>query len=184
MLVKSGYGGLVLVSVLLFLLMFSVLAITALNMATLQFRMTQNLIAGDRLFYAAETGLRQASRQLMSGHPSVCLLTTQPLANYYAQQNAAWWLAAQTCHVSSGDIKASYVIEELTHVACNKIESAIKAGVNYYRITAWAISAASQTPTILQSTLAVTNPLKQDNVAICDKVHTLSAGQQSWLLLS
>ena len=60
-------NGIILVTVLLFLLMMSVLTLTALSVSNLQHKMSVNLQEENQLLAAAEAGLRQAENQIGLG---------------------------------------------------------------------------------------------------------------------
>lgn len=177
----TSHQGIILISVLLFLLMLSLLSISALNSSLVQLKMAQNLNHGDRLFYTAETALQQATQLLIIKQPMHCLLATN-LASFYPQQSITWWLSNITCRINLANrITAHYVIEKLTTDPCSQINQTAQPGVDFYRVTAWTNGLSSNTPTILQSTVAVQSATH--NAEACTKLRKLDLGRQSWRLL-
>jgi type IV pilus assembly protein PilX len=101
-------NGMVLVTVLIFLLILSMLAMSVFDASYLQIRMSQNFGDDIRLLQAAEIGLRTAEKQLQAG---------------------------QLVH---DDVTVIYSVEHLNATNCVWNEKHYKKSGIYYRITSQA----------------------------------------------
>jgi len=140
--------GLILPTVLIFLLIFSLLGISALTLSQLQLRMSQHALLAQKQLQTAETGLRLGEQNLTDGR---CLI---PLQNYP-------WQTTTDCVFTVQQLTGHYVIEQLPSppdvyvVAMSRrhehSEASVVKTALYYRITAW-LTQEKKPIIILQST--------------------------------
>ena len=101
-------SGMILVTVLIFLLVLSMLAVSVFDASYLQIRMSQNFADELRLLQAAEMGLRTAEKQLQAGQ------------------------------LTRDEITIIYSVEPLSAASCVWDESHHKKNAIFYRITSQA----------------------------------------------
>lgn len=156
--------GIILPTVLIFLMMMSMLAMTALVVTQLEIRMSRNTINTVREFEAAETGLLAAEKTLQSTSFNKCLISLQ----------AKPWQSKTSCTVLVDKNLVHYVIEPFPQFSQRYVwlQNNRLAAV-YYRITAW-VSNHDNLPTILQSTYAMPG----QSCADCDI--RIQIGRMSW----
>lgn len=147
--------GFILPMVLIFLMIFTLLGVSALTLSQLQMRMSHNSQSAAIDLQSAESGLREAEQQLEKTDPINCLIPLQFKP----------WQASQTCSFSGGQ----YVIEHLSQNPANCIITENKQFLaDYYRITAWNQSRIVQSTFIKKG---VDSPIK---------CRSVSEGRASW----
>lgn len=171
--------GIILATVLIFLLMLTVLGLSAMSGSVLQIHMSRSLHENLAEFEAAEMTLVIGEKHLNNAAPLECI-SSEPLPK--AQQENPW-LTKKTCIVSGANhMKGHYFIERLKDIGCVQGSKQNNTGI-YYRITAWATVSDDGVPTILQSTYI------QASQEICDEhnpatAHPIQAGRLAWRELS
>jgi len=153
--------GMTLVVSLIFLLILTILGVTAVNTSTLQQKMAGNMRDADMALQVAETGLRGGEARLMalyaSGKPAADATGSSGvwLQGIPQTLNSGWWRAKSTPYNGSGTPlrldtlpNPRYVLEESDFVedTFTQRKYSAKPGVQYYKITSGAVgvSPASQ----------------------------------------
>lgn len=161
--------GMALVMSLIFLLLLTILAITAIGTSTLQEKMAGNLRDQDVAFQAAESALRGGENQIdgfrTSGRPipdntgSAGVWTLLSLNGQIL--NDTWWQANSILHGGSVQLASEnprFVIEELEFVEDSLVTGGrygATPGIYYYRVTSRAVGATTFSQSVLQSTYRV-----------------------------
>jgi Tfp pilus assembly protein PilX len=143
---SGSQRGMALISVLLFLLIFSLLSLTAM----------ENNILERKIHYASWRKLQMvsAAHEIM-GHisqqlPSQCMIKPTPVSQLLAQTFTTW--QQSSCVGNMQGFLYYYVIEPLGSDACAQL---INVNADYYRITLLLVDAQHITAkTILQYTVA------------------------------
>ncbi|CAN5436260.1 N/A [soil metagenome] len=168
--------GFILISIMIYLVILSLLALGALEASALQTRMSNNIKDSDKLFICAEAALQKSKNILASNIPKKCLIE-ESTNNYYRDKNATWW-QTYACNVKvCNSYKTFYLIENLAEQSCCKISNH-RVGCRYYRITARTGNNDDSYQTILQSTILL--PFTTREVCPVDKIKLQRGGQQSW----
>jgi Tfp pilus assembly protein PilX len=152
---KSGrQQGMAMISVLLFLLMFSLLSLSAMESNILERKM----------YYASWRKLQMlsAGRQIMAGIsqqlPSQCMIKPTPVSQLLAQSFTSW--QHSSCVGNMQAFLYYYVIEPLGSDACGQL---LNANADYYRITLLLVDAQHITvKTVMQNTVAQPAPVRQE----------------------
>jgi Tfp pilus assembly protein PilX len=155
---KQAQKGMVLITVLIFLLVLSLLSLSALNTSQLQVHMSYNLKDSAQTLQAAETGLVAAEKQLISTKKPGCF-SAQELST--DKNKKPWLQQANTCQTKLAGIPVKYFIEQLVNQPCRTL----------YQITAWTNDNYS---TIVQNIYAVAI-----NTSSCEK-SPVAVGQLMW----
>ncbi len=173
---KQGSRGFSLVMVLIFLVLLTILGVTAMQMSTLEERMAGNLRDENLAFQAAESALREAETFLSSVTlPDFGTTSSTTPGLYHAQRNPwpgrdnpqAWagWNAAPSSNgyrVYGGVLNGvatppRYVIEQLPPVTVDP-QSSVKLGdgvgqfAQVFRITARGTGGTNNAVVFLQTT--------------------------------
>lgn len=137
---KQKQQGIILITVLIFLLVLALLSLTALSTSQLQIHMSHNL--GDTIqeLQAAEAGLHAGEQQLLLNKKPMCF-TEKPFVTKSGEY--PWLDQTNTCKISFAQIPVKYLIEQLPNETCR----------TFYRVTAWATTNNNH-PTIVQSIYA------------------------------
>jgi type IV pilus assembly protein PilX len=151
---------------LIFLLLLTILAITAIGTGALQEKMAGNLRDQDVALQAAESALRGGENRIndlgASGRPipdnsgSSGIWTILSLNDQIL--NDTWWRANSILH--GGSVQLAYenprfVIEELEFVEDSLVTGGsygARPGIYYYRVTSRAVGATPFSQAVLQST--------------------------------
>jgi Tfp pilus assembly protein PilX len=149
--------GVVLVTVLIFLLALMLLSVGALATSQLQIRMSNNLHDHLQTFQAAEAGLRAGEKQVLQPEKPACFSAT-PLSP--TKQDKYPWLKQKSCDFEFAKIPTHYFIEQLSGISC-------------YRVTAWA-GLKNNSLVILQSIYAVPGDKP------CDEKEITQEERSSW----
>lgn len=147
---KSMQQGIILMTVLVFLLVLALLSISALTTSQLQIHMSHNL--GDEIqeYQAAEAGLIAGKKQLLRSEKPVCL--SEALIK---EQNKNPWLQQHNiCTMNVAHFTVNYFIEQRRSEICR----------TFYRVTAWA-TINDNYPTLVQDIIAIptTDPSCEKN---------------------
>jgi Tfp pilus assembly protein PilX len=162
--------GIALVSILIFLLIFSLLAWSILSRTELQLRMSRYINHASSLFYTAEQALDTGECALNAQPSSQLCLFQAPL------KPAPWVTTYYACSLKTTPIASYYVIEKLPTYTpvCAIGNDKTQGAAEYYRVTAWA-SYQDNLPIVLQSTYVLVG------IAPCVKgVASVKAGRLSW----
>lgn len=172
----SRQRGITLILSLIFLLLLTILGVTAINMSTLQEKMSGNLRDQDVAFQAAESALRDgelAVNQIwLTGKPTPISVSSCPSATIGCAWdtgttdplNDVWWNASKKEYGGSGKqlsettVDPTYVIEHLATVADSGHRGdkyAAPSGMEYYRITARGQGTTPLSESILESTYKI-----------------------------
>lgn len=126
MIVKNS--GFILLTVLIFLMIFSVLTLSALALSQLQIKISNNIGKAQRDFQQLDSGLRLLETKFLNSSVVDCLVDQQDKP----------WLTAQPCKLQINDQPISYVLEALPNRenTCILEENRKFTALNY-RITVW-----------------------------------------------
>jgi type IV pilus assembly protein PilX len=164
--------GIVMVVSLLFLLILTIIGVTAMNSSTLEERMSGNLRDRNLAFQAAESALRAgeiALRATLVNPPTAAYGCTDkyvcPLLTSDLSSGASAWNGDRAVEVTGTTLAGvasspKYIIEVITPVPQVKAGYLLAPGSSltaanaecYYRITARGIGGAASTTAVLQST--------------------------------
>ncbi len=146
---KQAQQGIILVTVLIFLLIIALLSLSALNVSQLQVRMSYNVKDRTQTLQAVEAGLKTAEKQLLDATKPNCFSAHKlPI-----KKNPKPWLQLKnTCEAKLDNISVKYFIEQLASQPCRV----------FYQITAWT---NDNYPTIVQTiyVLAASDPSCEKN---------------------
>lgn len=148
----------VLITLLIFLLILSLLAVYAMENSVLQYKMSHNFHKRERSFYAAEVILRKAEEAVESQERQKCDISQQSIASNYVFQvkNNRSLPLLPACHLDlSEKEKGYYVVQKIHEIANSCLDPYKEATITYYRITAWLENSAFiQNTFLIQSTYA------------------------------
>jgi Tfp pilus assembly protein PilX len=169
--------GMVLITVLLFILILAGLAISSLDTSWLELQMSRNWRDQVASFAAAETALH-------AGEMAV-LQRGSTLHCYYPEaddslpfKSKAWWCSSATCQ--DGQSQGRYTVEFIVSEPCVQVRDS-ETGSDFYRITAVAVDENSSSVTYLQSYLA--KPSDKKVQCTDPEKHVINRGRQSWVQL-
>src|ERR1043166_8853182 len=104
--------GATIATALLFLLVLSLLLVDGLSSSQTSFKIAAYLEEGDQLFYAAERGLIQAEKILLTSEDkSTCFFHHNEMD--YVARPESWWLSSATCSLPNANSTIKYIIEPL-----------------------------------------------------------------------
>lgn len=169
---KRRQRGLVLITSLLFLLMLTIIGITALSTTTLEEKMAGNTRDLNIAFQAAEAALRDAENWLaqQSSEPTAVSTCASPPCDVWqsnvlpdlSTQTDSWWQAnareyrtSGTREITEAGADPRHVIEFLKTVSDTLRrghEYAPEPGNSYYRVTARGTGGTSTAQAVVQST--------------------------------
>lgn len=156
--------GMTLVVSLIFLLILTILGVTAMNTSSLQEKMAGNMRDSDMALQVAETGLRGGEARLLT-----LFLAGKPVADTTGSSgvwlqgipqtlNSTWWSGNSTVYsgsgipvrVGTGDPR--FVIEEGDFVedSFTQTKYSSKSGVQYYKITAGAVGVSPMSQAMIE----------------------------------
>lgn len=162
--VASRQGGMTLVVSLIFLLILTILGVTAMNTSSLQQKMAGNMRDSDMALQAAETGLRGGEGQL-----NLLYVTGKPVADTSGSSGVwsqgttnvlldSWWTANGITYTGSlGYSNPQYVIEEADYVPDSLVlqKGGQQSGTQYYRISSNSVGVSPMSKATLQETYRV-----------------------------
>jgi len=171
---RSRQRGVTLVMSLIFLLLLTILGVTAISTSTLQEKMSGNLRDQDVAFQAAESALRfgelAVNQMWLTGKPTPISIPSCANAGCAWDTDATnplddiWWSASKQEYGGSGkDLPETtadpgYVVEHLAHVEDTGHRGdryGAPPGTEYYRITARAQGTTPFSESILESTYKI-----------------------------
>ncbi len=165
--------GFVLVTVLIFLFIFTLFALSAVESNQIDIKLVANEKTHQQLSENAEAGLKLAESSL-DDNCKACLAKTLT-RNALLNMSDPWWQLNGQQLVDNTRI----IIENLGLDPCARINK--KTASNYYRITAKASDNEQYQTVLLQSTIALPHKTTQ----VCDgTIRKIQAGRQSWRWLS
>ena len=168
--VKHSYGF-VLIVVLIYLQLFSIFSLYALENSLIASKQSKNTLEQNRLFIAAERVLRFAENKLMSESPNCFIPITS--VNDLLNKPVDWW--QQTgCKGSIHERSYYYIIELLEDNPCAVADNYQSS---YYRISVLLTTGDDDNNIRLQST--VIKPTKIDMVCN-EKIYQVTPGRQMW----
>lgn len=153
--------GAVLVVAMIFLLILTLLGITAMSTTTLQERMAGNLRDNNLAFQSAESALRDGEGVLQQATIPVFDNTDGLLTLQSGSARASYWNAydwdgnSRTAPAIAGTAEVPrYVIEELPPVPAegDSLRFGALPDVGFYRVTARAVGGSTDAVSILQAT--------------------------------
>lgn len=158
--------GFILPVVLLFLMIFALLAVNALTTSELELQMSRNTQQQMQNFAAADTGLNNIVQHLNQPENLVCftgVTLTQP------------WRQTSYCSLQVADKQLQYVVEPLTEAGsgCVTDQKQQQHAIGFYRVSLWL--AQQHAPLILQATVAL--PLSEKCTSNLTEIHP---GRLSW----
>lgn len=156
--------GLILPTVLIFLMIFTLLGVSALTLSQLEMRMNHNNVSSFQELQSAEKGLSGAEQNLGNDRLISCLIPFQLKP----------WQSDQTCQIQTSKLIGHYVVEQLpsTDKFCISKDNLILQAL-YFRITAW--TGKSKHPLILQSIF-----IKPGAQLVNKECKPVSLGRSSW----
>ncbi|MGD8644843.1 MAG: PilX N-terminal domain-containing pilus assembly protein [Chromatiales bacterium] len=157
--VSSQQGSALIIS-LLFLLLLTVVGVTAIRNSTLEERMAGNMRDLNIAFQAAEAGLRAAEADLSGALPT---FTTTGTDGYYIapdpdatplwEASGTNWKGSGLSNFSQSYAAPDYIIEELDPVTQPSLQfGSAGTTIQLYRITARGFGPGQETVAILQAT--------------------------------
>lgn len=168
----SGYEGFALISVLLFLQIFSLLSLFSLNSAALSLKGARHAWQGDKMRLLSNQILDEIEVSVMQQLPA-CVTQRMP-DTQLASQPRNWWLK-HACHAEGEGMHYHYVIESLGQDPCAVLTNK-KEIADYFRLTFVGYSSSfSGTKIILQS--SIIRP-KLSKVVCTDELHPVKIGEQ------
>lgn len=172
---KMDETGIVLITVLLFLQLFTILGLFALQNGFLA-KMTS------QAFYQHDKDQRQAEYILseVEKNGSVSCLTTVTERNDWISKPLDWWKSSAMCAGHKNHYQYYYAIESLGEDPCAYMEGQANKLAHYYRVTVLVLSENQKQKELLQSSI-----IKMDNmVRECEgKPHPIIPGRQMWRIL-
>jgi type IV pilus assembly protein PilX len=165
---RRSQGGVVLVMSLLFLLMLTILGVTAMGTSALQEKMAGNMRDVDMAFQAAESALRGGEAQIVTlsvtGKPNTAcpaaansIWTNGCITSTYLLDKT-WWTANGSEYGGAGKQITTaysdplYVLEELEFVEDSLVLTAgPKTGNQYYRISSRGVGKTGASQAVLQT---------------------------------
>lgn len=160
---------------LIFLMVLTLIGVTAMQGTTLEERMARNTYDGERAFQAAEAAIREGEGWVMGINPydaptpvsscssAPCDLWEQKAFGYYPErQDATWWSnnARPYSHTISGLAQnPSFLVEYeaydpgVTVIDAN--ERSQRIGPHFYRVTAAGFGASTSTERVIQTTVRI-----------------------------
>lgn len=170
----SYQHGTALVMSLIFLLLLTILGITAVNTATLEERMAGNMKDQYIAFQAAESAVRDAETRLAALQipPATVISPNNDAAltvlefgavGDLAEQSATWWTAngeefgGTTVNLDGVAIEPRFIVEERQYVPDSLVLNAPESGVTFYRVTARGVGSTAAAQAVVQSTFSVHN---------------------------
>lgn len=172
--ITTRQSGIVLVTVLIFLQLFAILNLYALEASWLEVKMSRYAWQSQEALIAAENALSKAEKKLIHQIPH-CLVPMMPTSELMMHPLSWWQLWA--CTDKFYLFQYYYVTEDLGEDSCADIEQ-YAGRAHYYRITLLSVvKKLSNQRIILQSTV-----IKPDNVKqSCNQSHhTATIGRQMW----
>jgi hypothetical protein len=169
--------GMALISVLLFMLIFTLLSLAAMENNLLEKKMN---IASWRKMQMEATG-KQALARIIRQLPKQCMIKPTPVDTLLAQSFTKW--QQSSCIGNMRGFLYYYVIEPMGSDACAQLACGQLPGANadYYRISVLIVDAQHITvKTFLQATVAVASPVRQ----VCHgKSRVIKGGVQTFRIL-
>jgi type IV pilus assembly protein PilX len=166
----SREQGLVLVTGLIFLLILTIIGITAMNSTVLSEKMAQNLRDANSAFSASESALTDGERWVQSqtvvptvvtscGTPPCQVWAYGTLGNSFYQNSSSWWQSnARPFSITLPGVATQprYIIELYSIVPYELSPDAYSkgSGYYYYRVTAHGVGATSNSLVNVQSMFA------------------------------
>lgn len=161
----SRQRGATLIIGLLFLVLLTILGMSAMNLSTLEERMSGNTRDRSLAFQAAEAALRDCEVVLQGANTPAFLTTANTSGLYVPQIGQNWWEAinwtSANSRVFSGTLSGvssqpRCIIEELPYTTGMAGNQSLRAGQQQedsgiYRITARAVGVNANTVVMLQS---------------------------------
>jgi Tfp pilus assembly protein PilX len=146
--------GMALISVLLFLLIFSLLSLTAIESNIVERKIYYANWRKQQMVTAGQQIMAQISQQV----PSHCMIKPTPVSQLLAQSFTSW--QHSSCVGNMQAFLYYYVIEPLGSDACGQL---LNANADYYRITLLLVDAQHITvKTVMQNTVAQPAPVRQE----------------------
>lgn len=165
-------SGMVLIIVLVFLQIFSILGLCALQSAWMEEKMAGMSWAALHTEILTENALEKAINELEQ-YSVLCQIESTALAELSAAP-LSWW-QSNGCAGQSDSFQYYYVVEHLGENVCAAIEKTEEISADYYRITVLGLQNKSRK--ILQATTVLSSGHK----VMCEgSVQSVSLGRQSW----
>ena len=177
---NQGQEGVVLVMALAFLMVMTMLAVSAMDASQLEVRAAHQGFELSKVFEQAEKSVLLGAKQLDGAEDSECL-QAEVSPNHFFNHWEAWWKIGKTCQFNSKGISSYYVMESLGEPVCfiEKDSEEVHTG-DLYRISGHSENSASGARADVQ----IIYLLPLEKKMTCEEpLKTLSLGVQSWRLL-
>lgn len=166
--------GIILVTVLLFLFVFSLLALTSLSSSQQQLRMSNNLASRNQMLFSAEAGLLAGEKVVLTSSNSPCIKDAVAESNQLEP-----WLVGNSCILGYNSQPVHYTIERRYADAClvtgtGANKQALLHKGDIYLITAW-VEQFNKPVLVLQSTYA-----KAQTETCIKPIAEIKPGRLSW----
>ena len=168
----SNENGVILISVLVFMMAISLLITTAFKFSEMEMQMSLNSYLETQAFQTAQTGLFFAYTTL-DKKKNVCQIQNTTPENLVNKPNT-WWQSNSCCHNKVGKESYQFVFESLQTEPCDIINK--KYAADYWRITV-RVGGKNKPISIIQATIA--KPIKTNKVCKSPK-RKITEGLQSW----
>lgn len=170
---KKHYG-ITLITVLIFLQIFSLFALYELTASRLALKMSHHWYQQQLLLIQSEKILATLEKTIIN-NPEVCQIPVTNVRELIAKP-LSWWQREPVCSGNFQMIQYYYVIEALGMDPCAAI-SPEKKGADYFRITLFVTLKNNPAKKIMQSTLVTHHAISQS----CEGIkHSVKVGRQMW----
>jgi hypothetical protein len=175
---KKANQGMALITVLIFMQIWTLLGICSLEMAWLMKKINAGVHQKNQIQFAGETILKQAENKMNqdSSHCLVNVMSTSELLS----KSLVWWQSHSNCKGLLASLPYYYIAELIGEDPCGYFKSSSIAKDNpaYFRIS---VLIYKNNPMILQSTII----LPVTKTATCvNAYHEVYVGRQMWRHLS
>jgi Tfp pilus assembly protein PilX len=170
--------GFSLVIVLIFLLIFSMMGLSALEMSVMETKMSRDSWHHDQLLHEAEQALLEVESKEIK-QPYFCSIPVISSQTLLAKP-LSWWQSLVSCAGNFPMVQYYYVIESLGEDPCAYLDDP-HLSVDYFRVTLLGLQVNSGAKIYLQSTLVL--PHSGDSAGCNLMSHHVSAGRQMWRIL-
>lgn len=178
---KEACDGFALLTVLIFLVVFSLMSVSRLMNITFMIKSNGDLWQRDTHLYSTKQMLQAAEANIPNALLSCRIPVTS--ATFFSKQPISWW-QAYACRDTLNDVSYYYVVESLGSDPCGRVKGQDEDGLfipQYFRMTlASFLDTHKGSKIILQSTVVKAS----DPFAICKSgLHDVGEGRQMWRMI-
>lgn len=170
----SKQGGMILVTVLIFLSIFAMLVLTSTQSSFLQQKMTQHILHTEQVYAALETTVLAVEKQVRTTLPSCTRFDAG--RDYYYHKTADWWRQPWQCQQEVDHTVIRYLLEKIAEDPCAQFGNK-SVTIMHWRITAVALLANQQLQ-LVQSEFAQISP--EPRKCLTKQTHLVTIGRHAW----